>query len=294
MGEAKRRRLAQSSGPSFSAADEKLRRLGVDVGALGFYNQPAFVAFEQEDPLALELYSDWVISRPRDAEYETHASQVVPKLAALVEQRLAAEQGLGACVNAATMMVSMLDRLGVWSFAVRGSLTVEIPGRADVEKRYFPEFDVGDDADSATGHGWLVAPPFLVVDATLRHQKWVALHPAIRDALPAFVAAQEGEIVRPRWDDVVSDTLVAMYHLGPADLNVRLPYQFKPDLARVEKSLPGRDVRVGPLSLRYIAGAVTVSDMSLEDMPWVSPASPNLRPIHIWNEDIAPAFGVTP
>ena len=293
MGEAKRRRLAQSAGPNFSRADEKLRKLGVDVRAFGFYNQPPFLAFEQTDPLALETYSDWVIARPRDAEYDAHVLEVVPRVAALVEQRLAAEKGLGACVNAATMMVSMLDRLGVWSFAVRGSLTIEMPDEPDAEKRYFPECDVGDDPDSATGLAWLVAPPFLVVDPTLRHQKWVDLHPAIKASLPAVVAAQEGEIVRPRWDDVVGDALVAMYRLQPSDLDARLPYRFKPDLARVEKSLPGRDVRAGPLSLRYIAGAVTVSDMSLEEMPWVSPSSPKLRPIHIWNEDVAPAFGLS-
>ncbi len=77
-----------------------------------------------------------------------------------------------------------------------------------------------------------------------------------------------------------------------SELNSDLPYRFKSDLARFQESLPGREVRIGGLSLRYIAGSVTVSDRPLEEMPWVSLASPNLKPIHIWDEDVASAFCV--
>lgn len=177
MGENKRRRAAQAA--EFQRLNEQLRSLGIDVTAFGFYDQPAFVALKQADPRALELYSQWVISRPRDAVYEKHTRVSVPRLASVVERRLASENGVGACVNVATMMARMLDRLGVWSFAVQGSLTVEIPSRPEIGKRYFPECDLLDHKDNVTGHGWLVAPPFLVVDPTLKHQQWVDLHPTI-------------------------------------------------------------------------------------------------------------------
>ena len=290
MGEAKRRGDG-GGGKNFALVDDKLRRLGIDVNALGYYDQPEFRELEETDPLALELYSSWVINRPRNADYDAHARQVVPRLAAIVERRLASEGGLGACVNVATMMARMLDRLGVWSFAVRGSLTIEMPSRPEVGKRYFPECDLLDHEDNVSGHGWLIAPPFLVVDPTLKHQKWVDLHPAISALLPRTVAADGAEVIRPRWDDVVSDVLIEKYNVPRSELNSDLPYQFNPNLVRIQKSLPGRDVRIGDLSLRYIAGAVTVSDLPLEEMPWVSPASPSLKPIHIWDEDVASAFG---
>jgi hypothetical protein len=291
MGEAKRRRRdAQTGGHGFARLDAKLRRLGIDTAAFGFYDQPAFVALEQANPRALELYSAWVLDRPRDAAYERHARETVPRLAAIVERRLAVAGGLGACVNVATMMARMLDRLGIWSFAVRGSLTIEIPSKPEAGKRYFPECDLLDKPENVTGHGWLVAPPFLVVDPTLRHQSWVGLHPAIELLLPAVVAADDGQIVRPRWDDVVSDLLIAQYQIPPVELTVDLPYQFKPDLAQIEKSLPGRDIRIGELSLRYIPGSVTVSDRPLEQMRWVAGSSPDLCPIDIWNEDVRPKF----
>ena len=290
MGEAKRRRAAQAV--EFQRVDAQLRSLGIDVTAFGYYDQPAFISLEQADPRALELYSEWVITRPRDAAYEKHARETVPRLASIVERRLASENGLGACVNVGTMMARMLDRLGVWSFAVQGSLTVEILSRPQIGKRYFPECDLLDHEDNVAGHGWLVAPPFLIVDATLRHQQWVDLHPAISSLLPAVVVAEQGAVVRPRWYDVVSDTLIRKYNVPRAELTPDLPYRFKPDLAHIEKSLPGRDVRIGELSLRYIAGAVKISDVPLEKLPCVSLRSASLTPIKIWDESVRPEFGL--
>jgi hypothetical protein len=287
---------AQQGHPSaeaFAQVDAKLRGLGVDVGSFGYYDQPAFVALEQSDALALEFYSAWVLNRARDAHYDRHARETVPRLAGIVEQGLARKGGVGACVNVATMMARMLDRLGVWSFAVRGSLTIEMPSRPDVGRRYFTECDALDHPDNVTGHGWLVAPPFLVVDPTLRHQRWVELHPAIAAALPNVVAAEQGEIVRPRWFDVVSDVVVKQCGIGQSELNDALPYRFHKQLSRVEKSLPGRDVRVDTLSLRYIAGSVTISERHLEELPSVSYLGSGFIPIEIWLEEVAPAFGVS-
>lgn len=236
----------------------------------------------------MELYARWVLGRPRDRIYEKRVRDIVPRLARLIERRLASENGVGACVNVATMMARMLDRLEVWSFAVQGSLTVEMPSRPDVGRRYFSECDLLDHEDNVTGHGWLAAPPFIVVDPTLKHQQWVDLHPAIAACLPDVVVAERAEIVRPRWFDVVGDTLIEKYCIQPSDLTAELPYRFKPDLAHVEQFLPGRNVRIGDLSLRYIAGAVKISDVELEELPCVSPHGTNLTPKRLWEEIVYP------
>ena len=290
MGEARRRKLTGQSAPSFVQLDARLRRLGVNTEEFGFYDQPAFMALERADPLALELYSSWVLTRSRDENYNIYARATVPKLAALIEAQLAATGTVGVCVNVATAMARMLDRLGIWSFAARGSLTIELPLKPEAGKRYFPENEMRTNPDDIAGHGWLVAPPFIVADPTLRHQKWVDLHPAIAALLPAVVAAEAGEVVRPRWFDTVSDNVVAATNLKKHDLNGRLPYRMNHGLARLERSLPGRDVRIGDLSLRYIAGSVTVSDKPLETIPALDGSTPDLMPIAMWAKNIAPAF----
>ena len=282
--------MRKKDATDFEKLDRQLRKQGVDVSAFGFYDQEAFMALEKADPRALELYARWVLCRPRDQAYKDLARATVPKLAAIVECQLAQERGLGACVNVAAMIARMLDRLDIWSFAVRGSLTVEIPSNPNVGRRYFPECDQLDHAENVTGHGWVVAPPFLIVDPTLKHQKWVDLDPAIAMLLPTVIAKEQGEIVRPRWFDIVSDALVAAFRIPKADLTDELPYRFKPDLAHIETFLPGRDIRIGPLSLRYIAGAVTLSDRPLEQMPTVSTTSPKLKPWEIWATAVEPQF----
>ena len=234
------------------------------------------MALERADPVALELYSSWVLARPRDNAYDTHARAIVPRLAALIETMLATARTLGGCVNVATAMARMLDRLSVWSFAARGSLTIEIPSKPEVGRRYFPECEICRNPGEVAGHGWLIAPPFVVVDPTLRHQKWVDLQPAIAALLPAAVAAEAGAVVRPRWFDTVSDRVVAANGLKKHDLNERLPYLANPGLARLERTLPGRDIRVGELSLRYIPGSVTVSDKPLEMIPPLDGSSSRL------------------
>jgi hypothetical protein len=289
MGQAKCR-SAKGTGTSFDELDAKLRRLGIETQQFGFYDQPAFVAIEQANPAALEWYSSWVLQRPRDAAYNQYARTTVRKVASIVEQRLAASRALGACVNAATAMARMLDELGVWSFAVRGSLTIEIPTQPEAGRRYFPECDLLADPEAATGHAWLVAPPFLVVDLTLRHQKWVDLHPAIAAFLPAVVAAENGHIIHPHWYDVISDSAIAANRIPQSKLNDNLPYRFKPELKRIERSLPGRDIRVEGLSLRYIAGGVTVSEQLLAALPELVPSLPDLKPIEIWTNHVLPAF----
>jgi hypothetical protein len=292
MGEARRRKLATESGVSFALLDAKLGKLGVNTAEFGFYDQPAFMALERANPLALELYSSWVLARPRSEAYDAHVRATVLKLASLIEGQLAATGTRGACLNVATAMARMLDRLGVWSFTARGSLTVEIPTHPEIGRRYFPESDFAPNPDSVTGHGWLIAPPFIVVDPTLRHQFWVDLQPAIAELLPAVVAAEAGEVVQPRWFDTVSDKAVAMNGFQRHELNGTLPYRFNPGLARVERTLPGRDIRIGELSLRYIAGSMTVSEQPLAEIPPFDTSSPDLTPARLWVEHVAPAFDV--
>lgn len=119
MGEAKRRRI--NAPKDFSSLDAFLRDWDVDTGRFGFYDQKEFIVHEQRNPEFLELYGKWVMQRPRDAEYDEHVRAVVPKLGKLLLNALERDGFQRGCVAASGMMSRMLDRLGVWSFAVGGS-----------------------------------------------------------------------------------------------------------------------------------------------------------------------------
>jgi hypothetical protein len=66
----------------------------------------------------------------------------------------------------------MLDRMGIWNCAFSGSVSIKHGSGEEAESRYFAIVDEQEGSHTATGHQWLAVPPFDVVDATLRYQRW--------------------------------------------------------------------------------------------------------------------------
>ena len=124
MGQAKARKTANAG--RFVQLDQELKIYGIDTSKFGFYDQEHFLEQEATNSDFLENYAEWVILRPIEKEYVEHVKVVVPQLVELVHSEFV-EYGLdGGCVAASGMITRMLDRLGVWSFAVAGSLTLEV------------------------------------------------------------------------------------------------------------------------------------------------------------------------
>jgi hypothetical protein len=151
MGEAKRRKAKAIQG--FEGLDAYLRGLGIDTSQFGFYDQDAFTEAERKEPEFLENYAQWVALRPRDEAYNRHARDVVGCLSDRLAQSLKADAFDGGCVAAAGMMTRMLDRLGVWSFGVVGSIILEVESR-DLW-RGLQIADIPDFPGAALGHSWV-------------------------------------------------------------------------------------------------------------------------------------------
>jgi len=156
MGDAKRR--AQQKQGEFARLDAAFRAAGIETSAFGFYDDPAFLVREQSDPTFLETYARWVQACPLDAAYEAHAREVVPKLALLVADALVEDDLQGGCVVAYSLISRALDRLGVWSFGVQGSVNLSIDGTD--WSRHLHTVDELDFPGGILGHAWAVAPPF--------------------------------------------------------------------------------------------------------------------------------------
>lgn len=147
MGEAKRR--AAIAALDHAAIDARLRGLGIDTSEFGFYDQPSFMAQELRNGEFLAQYAHWVASRPRSPEYDARVRAIVPRLAGFIAD-LFAERGMrGSCVHASSMLPSMLERMGIWSFGLKGALTMEVPSRdlrrwlATCDHRTSPNAELG-------------------------------------------------------------------------------------------------------------------------------------------------------
>jgi hypothetical protein len=281
MGEAKRRAAAAAS--AHDVIDRRLRELGVDTQQFGFYDQPAFIEQEARNRAFLEQYALWVNTRPRTAAYDDRARRIVPALATFLADLFERQGMQRSCVHASAMMPRILDRLGVWSFGLKGSMIAEVPS-ADLWRGQTIH-DFADFPGAELGHAWVVAPPFVVVDPTIRLQNPEA--DEMNRYLPRIVASDEAEIVRPRIDDVVSAELRADFARREGRVDPQLHHRLEPTLRAFSREFPTRQIVSGELVLRYVPSGVRISDMALEQ---INGRGDRLTGAEVWERYVAPAF----
>lgn len=280
MGEAKRRRAAVSD---HARIDGQLRQLGIDTTRFGFYDQRPFLDAESRDANFLEQYALWVQTRPRSAEYEARVRSIVPHLAEFLADLFENADMRRSCVHVSSMMPRILDRLGVWSFGLKGSMIAEV-ARNDLWRGQ-PMCDIPDFDGAELGHAWVVAPPFLVVDGTIRLQNPVG--DPMNAFVPPIVAVEDAPLIKPTVDDVVSAELQERYRQPDGRLDTQLHHRLAPQLKAFGNAFPSREVRFGDLTLRYVPVAVRVSDVGLEE---INGASERLKGAEVWNDYVRPSF----
>lgn len=281
MGEAKRRGEARAS--VHSTVDERLRRVGIDPSQFGFYDQPAFMAEERRDGQFLEQYALWVQSRPRSTDYDERVRTIVPRLAEFLADLFEREEVQRSCVHVSSMMPRILDRLGVWSFGLKGSLIMEVA--SEDFWRGQSMCDIPDFPGAELGHAWVVAPPFIIVDSTIRLQNPTG--DPMNAFIPPIVTVEDAPLIRPTVDDVVSAELRADYARREGRVDSQLHHRLVPQLREFSREFPSREVRHGDLTLRYVPSGVRVSDVPLEE---INGAGDRLSGDEVWNDHVAPAF----
>lgn len=281
MGEAKPRAAAAAS--AHDVIERRLRNLGVDTHQFGFYDQPAFVEQEARDSAFLEQYALWVKTRPRTAEDDQRARRIVPALARSLTDLFQSQGMQRSCVHASAMMPRILDRLGVWSFGLKGSMTAEVPGAGLWRGQAIRDFE--DFPGAELGHAWLVAPPFVIVDPTVRLQNPEG--DAMNRYLPRIVVSEDAEIVKPRIDDVVSAELRAHYSQREGRADPQLHHRLEPNLRAFAREFPTRQILIGELVLRYVPSGVRISDVGLEE---INGQGDGLTGAQVWEDYVSPAF----
>lgn len=285
MGEAKRRRQVVTG--AFSQLQGELSALGVNTEEFGFYDQEAFLAAERRNPDFLEKYAQWVMLRPMDDLYRTRIRELIPRISKIIVEEFREYGMQGGCVAASGMLTRVLDRIGLWSFAVSGSLTLDVKRHG--LRRMLHSVDKPDLPGAALGHAWVVAPPFKVVDPTISLQHWEG--DDMGKYVPEYVIADDtAKIMRPAVHDVVCNEFRHEYFIREGRNDPDLHYRLEPRLRTFGANFSAVSVVVGELELHYTPVAVRQTDVPLE---LINTTSGRGRPaIEIWRERIAPALGL--
>lgn len=267
----------------------KLKSLGVPIDTPGFYDHEAFLAQEALDPAFFENYIWFVEDREYSAPYLAHARDTISSASRFIYSELLSDGRRGACIDASLILGRMLDRLGIWNYAVKGALAIVPPQHFADSPTIFGAIDLGL-TSACAGHVWLVAPPYRIIDVTVSLQ---AYRQRELEYLPTLVLSEGGQPITPRPTD--------LFDVSAADY-IRTRHGRDPtmkDIACYEVGLLERIQQLKPLAvphsgaeLRYIPCAGTALDGPLE-------AARNLvlsgqMPIDIFNKYIANTGAAAP
>src|ERR1700733_8321462 len=118
----------------------KLERMfknrSIDSSKPAFCDSAAFLRMERADPRFLETYARYVEAQTYEEEYLLDARRKIDVVAEAVRACVAKDGRMGACVDASGMVGRMLDRLEVWNYVAKATLTITF-GTSEHEPEYF-------------------------------------------------------------------------------------------------------------------------------------------------------------
>lgn len=185
--------------------------------APGCYEHSDFHALERQAPDLLVRYALHVVTEGarRNLDKEGAIRSVAERFSeALASLRF--EESIGQCVHVAGRLVRALEMLGVWCFSTKGSISVYPSDGRDPDGKHFFAVDDIDFGGGTSGHFWVVAPPFMVIDCSLYYQGW---EPGLRAMMDRLVLSRTPVAEAPLFD-----RLTAPAHRGNPENYARFTY----------------------------------------------------------------------
>lgn len=140
---------------------------------------------ERYDRDYLINYARFVQTQEYDEEYKKRAIKEIPFIAALINQELIRDGRQGACVDVSMALSRILEAEGFWNYIVNVSLTLAFSASSNVLNKYFWAVDPTNKSNN--GHVWVAAPPFNIIDLTIRQQPYTHRE---KDYLPDMIISQ--------------------------------------------------------------------------------------------------------
>lgn len=264
--------------PTREQLENTFRQLGIDFTKPGFCDSPEFQAVERNDPVFLKSYAEYVQKLELSPEYLDHARIVVRDTAEFLYNQLVADGRKGACVDISGVVLRFLERQNIWCHVVCGGVRVEFPPESGIRtRRFYPLMH--RDNNAFTGHAWIYAPPFKIVDVS------ISLQPYAEREKPYF----HGYTLTERWEDPT--TPIGVRDLLEKELLEdhvrrfrRMPTMndISPNQRQFLKEFPPHRLVKDGLSFTYIPVKISAPLEPLEQM--LHPMLSGRRPIQVLEE----------
>ena len=235
----------------------------IDISKAGFYDEPNFIKIERINPEYLNNYARFVQEKTYSSEYLDKARKVIPLIANELHEELLRDGRKGACIDLSMVLSRILEREGFWNYIVKGSLTVSFPNGSGIGDRFFWSIDHGS---FSAGHAWVVAPPFRVIDLTVKQQE--------RDytELKYFPKYIITEVLTPelaKAEDIISPEIRQALQIQ--GLNSRnMISVINPTLNKVLATFKSGSIEIKNTTFKYIPVAFGAPDCALDNMVGIS------------------------
>lgn len=298
MGEAELRRRAASSQLTSQAVVEAAWPLtntltqqylntwfggrGIDTSTPCVQDTPSFLRAEEKDRNAMNLVARLVESRTYTPDELQQAERKILVAAEAVANRVARDGRNGLCVLASGLLSRMLDELGVWNYTAKSNLTIHFPPSVSPEPRYFYSIN---ERQFVAPHAIVVAPPFTVVDTTVKYQMYD--NEAMAHWLPPMVVGKEFRPYQVTPSELVSPEIQEILRLRRLTVEQHLLRE-QSTMLELMKQLPSREVALDGGRLGYAIVAVGGYQERLCDLNVQNCSIDGLTPMQIFEHDVLP------
>lgn len=246
----------------------------IESNQIGFYNHPNFIKIEEKYPEYLNNYARFVQENIYSEQYLEKARREIPIIVDSLYNELALDERKGACVDIANILSKILEKEGYWNFLIKGSLTIQFPKKSRIDDRYFWSVDTND---VVAGHAWVYAPPFKIIDITVKQQEYSNEE---FKYLPKLVVSEKYTPVNFSLEDIVSPT-VRNYLFNRGIPKEKQLMEINPIMIDFINTFESLEVINNETKLKYIPVACGVADCEIEDMQGFSNDSKSANEIYI-------------
>lgn len=225
----------------------------------GFYDHPNFLLIEEKNASYLSNYAKFVHERPRDESYDDFVKKAVPLIVNFYHDKHIGKDSDNSRTEFTNIISKALEKAGVWNYVVKGSVTIDFPDASDIPRHNFWSIDY--DGYSAA-HTWIVAPPFYVVDVSLKTQAFSAEE---AEHLMPTSCDEANNIIEPELEDILTPdacTLLASHKLKRSEYFGVISPQTEKFLA----VFPSREVLFEDTKMKYFPLSVSAADLPFEQM----------------------------
>ena len=253
-----------------NAADEQtlltfFQAKSIDCNSPGFLDSPAFLKAERDNPRILESYAHFIEARAYSEEYLVDAGVKIAIAAEAVWVTVEKDGRQGACVDASGMLGRMLDKLGIWNYVAKATLTIDYPPESKLSPSHFWGFDNGS---FVAPHAIVIAPPYGIIDVTVRHQAYKNQQERF---LPPAILASSFEEAEWTPEDLACDDLRAYLQAKRIQFRDFVSAQ-RPGMLQVMHTLPPRKAAINGTAVKYVVIAVGGTLEQLEEITGYKPS----------------------